>query len=62
MAAITTTGRDRPNGNDRRRVAIMIPAAYPDPETWRRFPLFRRQLRRGERSREQPKGAAGERH
>lgn len=61
MATNTTTGRERPTGNDRRRVPLAVPPAYPDPETWRRFGLFRRQLRYSERRSEQLQSAGVER-
>ena len=35
---------------NRRRVPLAVPPAYPDPETWRRFSLLRRQLQRTDRT------------
>ena len=37
-------GQAQQPDKDRRRLPVVVPPAYPDPETWRRFGLFRRQL------------------
>lgn len=43
-------GQIQQPGNDRQRLPLVVPPAYPDPETWRRFGLLRRQLERTDRT------------
>ncbi|HEV7214633.1 MAG TPA: hypothetical protein VGP33_05870 [Chloroflexota bacterium] len=54
--AASATGSVQQPGSDQRRQPVVVPPAYPDPETWRRFGLLRRQLQRIDRT---PTAASG---
>ncbi|HEY8746046.1 MAG TPA: hypothetical protein VIU62_23395 [Chloroflexota bacterium] len=58
MGALTTE-REQRDSLDGQRMPVAVPPAYPDPETWRRFGLFRRQLQRGDRVHATAAGSAG---
>ena len=47
--AASITGREYQVGIDEQRMPVAVPPAYPDPETWRQFGIFRRQLQRADR-------------
>lgn len=49
MTTLPTGHWQQPN-KDRQRLPVAVPPAYPDPETWRRFSLLRRQLQRSDRT------------
>ena len=54
-----TNVKEQQAGKDRPRTPVAVPPAYPDPESWRRFGLLRRQLQRNDRLPFPAPGATG---